>query len=309
MNQIVQSLASSQARLPRADRLRLNQQILSLITDTITTHEVNQQLQSENTMSNIRSLFNGIITYYTEMASYGYTHAPNFLARMGAIVAGSAIIGSTIFAPSPVTQSPGNLLILLSRYISSATTTATGLYFLQSGGLPVQEMLEGVGGHTINCLRTGCNIIATEMNSIWENSINSLQTFVTDDNEYLFEWNSDTQSIISRRMSGSSISTTSSADSARTAIEGILNVSQENVLNLIGNNVPGEINVEGVNVDSQLTSSEFGDIDGGKKRKSRRNGKSKRTKKSKKSIKSKTMKRKGKSIKRKQMRSKTLKKT
>lgn len=320
MNGINRILAGSLARLPRSERLRLNQRILTLISDTVTTHEVNQQLTSEPALSNIQSLFNALITYYTEMASYGYQHAPNILARIGSVVAGTAIIGSTIYTPSTISRTSGSILILLSSYLQSATTTSVGLYFLQRGGLPVQEMMEGIGNQTINCLRTGCNIVASEMTRVWQNSLIALQAYVTEDYENLIlDWDSDTQSIITRPRLAT-ISTTSStistAQSAQTAIEGILDVPDENLLDLLVNNnnpVPNEINGEEINVNSQLTNSqpdqELTDIDGGKKRKSRRHGKTKKTKKSKKSSKGKTVKRKAKkSIKKKQKKSKTLKK-
>ena len=142
ISKIVKALSESQARLPRKERLQLNARIIGTITNAVTTAEVNKELveTSATANNNLKQLFNGLIEYYTEMASYGYERAPDILAKFGSVIAGSAIIGSTIVASSPI-QPTDNLLIFLASYLQTAITTASGLYFLQRGGLPIKQIL------------------------------------------------------------------------------------------------------------------------------------------------------------------------
>lgn len=304
MNAINEAMARSNDILPRQQRIELNRRIMKIISTSISQFEVNEQLNHEADVirTNIRGLFNGLIQYYTEMAAYGYENTPEILSRFGAIIAGSALIGGTIYSPTTIGTS-GSLLVVLSSYLQTATSTATGLYFLQRGGLPIQEMLQNIGGNTVQCLRSGCQQLGSKLNSFFELGVNALTGYVAGGYQDLdFNWDSESGNFtISDKgtIASSSVSTTSSAASAKTAIERILDVPEERQIDeLIEVIVPiSEINITGqqVEVDEPLTQSDFdsqsefnsqsqgfGDIDGGKMRKSRRHIKSKRTRRARK---------------------------
>ena len=203
------------------------------------------------------------------MASYGYERAPDILAKFGSVIAGSAIIGSTIVASSPI-QPTDNLLIFLASYLQTAITTASGLFFLQRGGLPIKQILASVGGETIKCVRTGCervtSAVANEMSNMFKFGVDALGIYLT--SEYTdLTFDADDMSIkssISSRIASSAssvssvssassafssassaFSSASSASSAKEAIDAILNVS-ENVQPEI---LFYEMSMEGMEID------------------------------------------------------------
>ena len=304
INTITRVLSESQARIPRNQRIAVNERIIKTITEAVTNQEVIAQLENESmSRENIRGLFNGLITYYTEMASYGYERGPDILAKIGAVIAGSTLIGSTIYSQMPPSS---NLLMLLGRYLTTATTTASGLYFLQQGGLPIRNMLQTVGGQTVRCLQTGCDVVKQEMNKMYGYGLDALGAYV---NNLDFDWNFEDGSVSISTVS-SADSTASTASSAAEAIDEILSVTEEKqkeilLEEILEPQIEGEITINPEVVGSQLTDSQnssisdidrdlYGDIpvtnpdatsndiDGGRIRKSRRHVKSKQTKKGKK---------------------------
>ena len=304
INTITRVLSESQARIPRNQRIAVNERIIKTITEAVTNQEVIAQLENESmSRENIRGLFNGLITYYTEMASYGYERGPDILAKIGAVIAGSTLIGSTIYSQMPPSS---NLLMLLGRYLTTATTTASGLYFLQQGVLPIRNMLQTVGGQTVRCLQTGCDVVKQEMNKMYGYGLDALGAYV---NNLDFDWNFEDGSVSISTVS-SADSTASTASSAAEAIDEILSVTEEKqkeilLEEILEPQIEGEITINPEVVGSQLTDSQnssisdidrdlYGDItvknpdatsndiDGGRIRKSRRHVKSKQTKKGKK---------------------------
>ena len=287
-----------------SQRIAVNERIIKTITEAVTNQEVIAQLENESmSRENIRGLFNGLITYYTEMASYGYERGPDILAKIGAVIAGSTLIGSTIYSQMPPSS---NLLMLLGRYLTTATTTASGLYFLQQGGLPIRNMLQTVGGQTVRFLQTGCDVVKQEMNKMYGYGLDALGAYV---NNLDFDWNFEDGSVSISTVS-SADSTASTASSAAEAIDEILSVTEEKqkeilLEEILEPQIEGEITINPEVVGSQLTDSQnssisdidrdlYGDIpvtnpdatsndiDGGRIRKSRRHVKSKQTKKGKK---------------------------
>ena len=115
INSITNALAQSNGRLSRSQRIELNSRIMQLISDSVTSSEMQIELQTNarSVQDNLKGLFNGLIEYYTEMASYGYERAPDILAMMGSIIAGTSIIGSAVM--TPISQS-NNILIILIYY-------------------------------------------------------------------------------------------------------------------------------------------------------------------------------------------------
>ena len=241
MNEINNALANSNGRLNRAQRQRLHQLIMKSISNTITNKEIQEELalNGSQAQQNIRDLFNALITYYTEMASYGYERAPDILANIGSIVAGTAIIGSAILAPQ--VGAGDGILMTLSRYIGPITATASGLYFLQRGGLPVQPMLRSLGANTIQCVRSGCVALQQKMGDIYNAGLKSITTFVNPDySKFTIDWDarSGNFSVAPSRapsiapsaaasVAPSTASTTSTAGAASVAIDEILDVDDD----------------------------------------------------------------------------------
>lgn len=285
INQINVAMASSNERLNREQRRILNENLMQLISDSITAFEVNQQLNQESSFieNNIKGLFNGLIQYYTEMASYGYERSPEILAKIGSIIAGSVIIGGTIYYPNnSITSNAGGLLLTLSKYLQITTLTASGLYFLKQGGLPIIQMLENVGARTQECLRSGCQQLNEQIGSMWDAGIDKLKTYLAGN----FEDDMLSQYSESQASQASTAFTASTASSAKTAIESILNEPEVRQIDILLTQSDTEENVEsqltqGTEFDSQEYGNNYGnmnDIDGGKIRKSRRHMKIKKMK-------------------------------
>jgi hypothetical protein len=288
MNEINAALARSAERLSRTQRIELNNRIISLITNTVTAVQINDELaQDSGTLrENIRGLFNSMIEYYTEMASYGYERSPYILANMGSIVAGTAMLGSAIVAPANF-SGQGGILMFLSRYLGTATVTASGLFFLQRGGLNVTGLLEQVGSSTLSCLQEGCRVISKGMITGFE----SLIQMADDHMDNLLSSHDDSSQ-------GSVLSSGSTASSASQSIKLILGVPErEQIAELLnpsdnqrsasqgsaisgitasqgfGSQIPNdfgdEIVTPGIEV-GEVQEDKNSDIDGGRKRKSRR---------------------------------------
>lgn len=290
VQRICNAMAKSQERLPRVQRIALTEKIERLITATVTSHDIDEQLKkdSEVIKNNIRGLFNAMITYYAEIASYGYERAPEILTNCSAIIAGAAIIGGSAVSAS-TTVIGGNVLTMLASYFTTATATATGLYFLQRGGLPITNILQKIGGDTVECLQSGCEQIGSKISSLCKVGLETASGYLSGqivDNLSDFQIDYDEMSQSFSIKSDSSVSSTSStissAESVKSGIESIISVPLEEQINSLLNNtrqIPNEIENVDVPLESQLTQSDFGDIDGGKQRKSRRHMKLKRTRK------------------------------
>ena len=274
MTAINAALAESNARLGRTDRLALNARIQQLINDTIIAAEIDEQMEAEARplRENIRGLYNGLIQYYTEMASYGYQRAPEVLANIGSMLGGTAMLGAAVVGGG--TGGAGGTLMTLANYLGTATITASGLYLLQRGGLPVQDFLQGTGAAARQCIQRRCQQIA-------EYGIQGLTSLINEANERLHTvLEQDSDSAMSSQSSASSgystVSNYSSASSASQAIRRILGPpsveQQEREVNEVLGVVPPE---------EPLTQDpyDFADIDGGRKRKSRRHTKSRKTRK------------------------------
>jgi hypothetical protein len=234
MNNINLMLARSNGRLSRSQRIALNNLIMDTISRTITNYEIKQELGETAGLveRNIRDLFNALIQYYTEMASYGYQRAPDILANIGSIVAGTVIIGSAILTPPVGTG--GGILITLSRGLGSATATASGLYFLQRGGLPIKPMLRGLGSSARQCITAGCTALINKIDKIVHAGLSSLGEYLGPDySDFKIDYDarSGNFSVAPSRapsiasIASSTNSTTSTAEDARSAIDGVLQVS------------------------------------------------------------------------------------
>lgn len=264
------ALARSNERLGRSDRLALNRRIQQLINDTITAAQVNEQLEAEARplRESIRGLYNGLIQYYTEMASYGYQRAPEVLANIGSMLGGTAMIGAAVVGGG--NGSPAGTLMTLANYLGTATITASGLYLLQRGGLPVQGFLESTGAATRQCIERRCQQIAeygvVGLTSLMNQARERLNTFLEQDPD----------SDILSQSTDSSDSSYSTASSASQAISRVLVVPLQQQRDEILGEVPD---------DEPLTQDQYPDmsaIDGGRKRKSRRHTKSKKSRRGKK---------------------------
>lgn len=287
INAVVEAMTRSQQRLERPERITLNRRIIQLINDSVTNSEVRRQLEEEGIAgANIRGLFDALIKYCTAMASYTYDNSPTIISNLGAILAGSSIIAGTVCGIGSM-NSGGSLLVFLSQLLQTTSSTAVGLYFLGRGGLPIQTMLENIGVTVRECVGTAC-IRMADRGQRFMNSIS--QTF----NEML---EADTITSEASASSVSTASTASTAGSAVTGISGILSMPEDRQIALLENgdfaprddeSLEGrEVVINGIDVNEPLTQpsafgsqqTDFGDIDGGRKRKSRRHMKMRRTRK------------------------------
>jgi len=289
IDEVVNAMTRSQQRLERVERIALNRRIIKLINDSVTNSEVRRQLSPNEegiVAANIRGLFDALIKYCTAMASYSYNSAPTIIANLGSILAGSSIIAGTVCGIGSM-NSGGSLLVFLSQLLQTTSSTAVGLYFLGRGGFPVNRMLENIGVTVRECVENAC-IRVRNQGQQFMTSVS--QTF----NEML---EADT---ISSESSDSSVSTASTAGSAVTRISGILSMPEDRQILLLeernfddtDNSLVGrDVVINEEDVTEPLTQpSDFGsqpafgsqgieEIDGGRKRKSRRHMKMRRTRK------------------------------
>jgi hypothetical protein len=316
VKKITDLLASAQAVMPRKDRQLLTKKLMTAIEDTI------DSVQHVNDLTvwkgYAKQLFNELIAYYTEMSAYTYDKSPEVLAKIGSVLAGSVIIGGTVYAASNANTN-GVILLELSKYLTTTGATASGLYFFKMGGIPVKEILEDVGKNTLQCVKTSCKAATNELNKLWSLGLDTLNSYLTkkDYQQLAIEWDSASESLHFSSSSESSSSSSSSSSlkpssssssssslspfhssssssssvkSAKLAIENILNVpeNQQQIL-LLENGVPSEINVGSPNnmAYSQLTDDYDSDntLGGKRTRKARKNmKKGRKTKKARKTL-------------------------
>ena len=182
--------------LTKKERQMLTENLVKKIRDAITIKQQMVELENEGMgVDAMKQIFHGLIEYYTSLAYYGYEQAPEVLTKIAALLAGSAIIGATINNVSSSSSSAvssaislasqGELLSLLSNYLPSTASYATGIYLLKRGGMPFEKMAE----QAVSCVEGGC-----------EQLLNSASTTI----QKLLE--SDDYSVASSSSSGSIIS-------------------------------------------------------------------------------------------------------
>lgn len=278
INDVSNTLTLNDDRLTQEQRLEIYKRVMAVLNKEVLLAVVQNELQNESELvrNNIKGLFNALIEYFTEMASYGYARAPEILAKMGSVVAGTAIIGSAVMTPIP---RPGNLLILLASFLKTSSATLSGLYFLKQGGVPTDQILGKAGKESLKCLQTGCKIAANKMNELFMSGLNVLGDYVVTSDYNNFELNYDSRSNASV---ASSASSASSAASAASAIKSILDVNEaQQMAYILEDQSQTQLNLQ---VDSDLTDNNYeedneteGSTFGGR-RKSRRHVNLKRTK-------------------------------
>lgn len=275
INDVSNTLTQHADRLTAEQRLAINNNVMAVLNGPALSAVIQNELQngSEPVRNNIKGLLYALITYFTEMASYGYERTPEFLAKMGSVVAGTAIIGSAVMTPIP---RPGNLLILLASFLKTSSATLSGLYFLKQGGVPTDQILGKAGKESLKCLQTGCKIAANKMNELFMSGLNVLGDYVVTSDYNNFELNYDSRS------NASVASSASSASSAASAIKSILDVNEaQQMAYILEDQSQTQLNLQ---VDSDLTDNNYeadyeteGSTFGGR-RKSRRHVNLKRTK-------------------------------
>lgn len=262
ITEVNNALMSSDERLNPAQRADLNRRIMELIRDYVTSTEVANDLRREPTANNIRQLFNGLIQYFTLMAGEARQQAPYILANIGSILAGTIMIGSAIITPPAPTTDAG-ILMTLSSYMGTATVTASGLYFLQRGSVPVTQYLETMG----ECVRATCSratgVVLNQLSQITNNAIEIAEQMI----DALPTPDSSQDSMSSM----SSTSTVLSDASRQLSIIQRPTVDEQREELLDGMIAP-------TNSPASSQISDITDI-GGRKRKSRRHTKSKKSRK------------------------------
>jgi hypothetical protein len=245
INDVSNTLTQHADRLTEEQRLAINNNVMAVLNGPALSAVIQNELQngSEPVRNNIKGLLYALITYFTEMASYGYERTPEFLAKMGSVVAGTAIIGSAVITPI---SRPGNLLILLASFLKTSSATLSGLYFLKQGGVPTDQILGKAGKESLKCLQTGCKIAANKMNELFMSGLNVLGDYVVTSDYNNFELNYDSRS---------NASVASSASSASSAIKSILDVNEaQQMAYILEDQSQTQLNLQ---VDSDLTDNNY----------------------------------------------------
>jgi len=295
---INKALTSSYGRLNRTQRLALNTSLHSLINNTVTSFESHEQLEYDTNQlrENVKGLFNALIQYYTEMASYGYNNSSSVLSKIGSILAGCSMLSGVITTQQ--TYSQGGLLISLSRYLGTTTMVASGLYCLSAGGVPIKDILETIGRNTRECITSrfssGCNLVTGEIQKISETTLTAITYAIAGDySNFTIDFDDSTGniSIVQDTSVASEKSNQSSASEASKQVSAILNVPQEQqveqLIQTISTNIPTSVDIQADNLVIQDDLGMYDDLNmsqitdetdsqpnlGGKKRKSRRHKK------------------------------------
>jgi hypothetical protein len=253
-------LSESEKQLPLDTRIALTNKIVQLINTAVTNQQITEELQNDaQWKNNIEGLFNSIIVFYTEMASYTKERTPEMLANIGSAIAGTVLIGGVLFTVSNNGVSSGDgmasILLRLSKYIN----TGAGLFFLQKSGLPIYQNIIDLGKNITNCVSTNVNNVCTKENfnyavgTLYSIGLNHLQNLINDDYS-----NIDLSSVSSSTKSNKSTSSNASSvrSDAKSRIEGILE-TPKNEQQVVLYQPPSEIDL-GYNSQpsSQLSNSQ-----------------------------------------------------
>ena len=135
-------MTQSDAKLTKEQVLELSERVNEIIRNKYLVQEISNQIGEEPSGEIIKQVFHGLIEYYVAMGYYAREKAPGVLTKMGALLAGSAIVGASIhqtFNIASASSSSGNTLIALARYLTPVTAFGSGLYLLGEGGLDISE--------------------------------------------------------------------------------------------------------------------------------------------------------------------------
>lgn len=257
ISKINTKLSESEKQLPLDTRIALTNKIVQLIDTAITNQQITEELQNDaQWKNNIEGLFNSIIVYYTEMASYTKERTPEMLVNIGSAIAGTVLIGGVLFTVSNNGVSSGDgmtsILLRLSKYIN----TGAGLFFLQKSGLPIYQNIIDLGKNITNCVSTNVNNVCTKENlnyavgTLYSIGLNHLQNLINEDYS-----NIDLSSVSSKKSNTTTSSNASVRSDAKSMIEDILETPKEQ--QLVVYQPPSEIDL-GYNSQpsSQLSNSQ-----------------------------------------------------
>jgi hypothetical protein len=161
IDKLNQTMTHSDAKLTKEQVLELSSKVNKIISDTYLVQEITNQLSEEPSGDMLKQVFHGLIEYYVSTAYYIGEQAPEVLTNIGALLAGSAIIGATIQTSSGLASaSSGDILQSLTRYLPTTTALGTGLYLLQRGGVPIEQIttqtVKKMTEKAVSCVQRGC---------------------------------------------------------------------------------------------------------------------------------------------------------
>ena len=168
IDELNETMTHSDAKLTKEQVLELSSKVNKIISDTYLVQEITNQLSEEPSGDMLKQVFHGLIEYYASMAYYIGEQAPEALTKIGALLAGSAIIGATIQTSSGLASaSSGNILQSLTRYLPTTTALGTGLYLLERGGIPISKQ-------AVSCVQGSCeyllDLASNELNKLLESN-------------------------------------------------------------------------------------------------------------------------------------------
>ena len=196
--------------LPNAFKTVIEQQIKHILQDAIAEAYSLKNTEKNNTfLTNLKSLFNSIITFYTEITTTVVKKTPEVAAKIGSGIAGVAIIGAAASIPMGTTDN-ATLLMQLANYLSTSITTGVGLYFLRNAGINVENMLENLGKGATGCVSGITQLIDDGITGAYKTGITKLHELLNQQDVW-----DDSQSSID-------ISVTTASSTASTIITNII---------------------------------------------------------------------------------------
>ena len=258
IQQINELMAKSNSQIPRQIRISMTQEITNLINKTVTDQQIIQELENDaQWRDNIKDLFNAIIVYYTEMASYTMAKSPQMLAQIGSAITGTVLIGGALYTASSYNDM-GSSLLELSRFVNTATTSGAGLYFLQRSGLPIDRVIQTIGSRATECVENVCKITNNGLSTWYTIGLETLKTLINPNyDDVTLDWDarSGHVSIKGNRsvQSITNISTGTARSKAKLEIESILHTPEDQQ---VFAPIPEELDIYDeieIPVESQLT--------------------------------------------------------
>ena len=165
LNDLNYEMSNTDETLTNNEREMLTRILVKKIRDAITIKQQIVELEKEGMgVDAMKQIFQELIKYYTSLAYYGYEKAPEVLTQIGALLAGSAIIGATMSSSSSSAVSAvsnavslvrqGELLSLFSTYLPSTASYMAGAYLLKQGG--IDKPVEEIASQIVSCTQDGC---------------------------------------------------------------------------------------------------------------------------------------------------------
>jgi hypothetical protein len=177
-SELSEAMATTSSELTPRQRKEILEKHMNTIAAMLNNMDKKSHKKQKNYLVNFKQdaakiLFDEIIKVYTEMSSYAYTNPGEILAKFGAAIAGTAMIGSTVYSlgSSNITN-PAEVLISLASRFPKSTAVISGLYCLNVAGLTIPQPV-------VNCVKTSCTLVQQNLKSVVKSSFNLLKDYVS----------------------------------------------------------------------------------------------------------------------------------